>query len=209
MSRVSPNMRITESGVLRSWDTLATKSDLSRAISVSRRASRQVATMPATMTSSNTPYRAARRRIRGLVDRQPPVGQRLAERHRQDRLGVGDRRATVHRAPLVVEHGEDGRRLEGAQRGLEDLATQRLGVTNERREHRLAAAPHEERETDPVAGDHLALATPLELALGRLCDERRDDRGVALRPRPRIEKLAAPGDQIEPANQRRAGERLG
>ena len=48
-------MRITESGVFRSCDTLATKSDLSWAISASRRVRRQVSTVPAAMTTRSTP----------------------------------------------------------------------------------------------------------------------------------------------------------
>src|SRR5262249_59562285 len=115
---------------------------------------------------------------------------------------------TVDRAPLVIEHGEDGRRLERAQRGLEDLATQRFGVANERREHRLAAASGQKRDTGPVARDHLALAASLELAPSRLGDERPDDSGVALLPPLGIEELAAPGYQIEPVDQRRTSNDL-
>ena len=48
-------MRMTESGVFRSWETLATKSAFSCAISVSRRVSRHVSTTPATMTATSTP----------------------------------------------------------------------------------------------------------------------------------------------------------
>ena len=51
-------MRITESGVFRSWETLATKSALSRATSLSRHMSRYVMTVPARITTSSTPSAA-------------------------------------------------------------------------------------------------------------------------------------------------------
>src|SRR5437016_6140065 len=60
ISSVSPNIRMTDSGVLRSWDTFATKSDLSWAISASRRMSRQARTRPARMTMRSAPKAAVK-----------------------------------------------------------------------------------------------------------------------------------------------------
>src|SRR6476646_7874581 len=100
-------MRISDRGVLRSCETLATKSDLSRAISDSRRTTRYVAPRPRTLTTSNS-TKAARKiiRARRLVERHPPRGQGLAERHRQHALGALERSRGVHRLPGLVHDGE-------------------------------------------------------------------------------------------------------
>ncbi len=84
----------------------------------------------------------------------------------------------------------------------------RVGVADEGRHDRLAAAPGEERQAHLVVRDHLALAVPREPAHRGLRQERSEDRLIAVFPRARIEQLALRADQVEPADQRRAGEHV-
>jgi len=152
--------------------------------------------------------RLARRRAGRLVDREPPVGKRLAKSDGEHALRVADRRAAVDRAPLVVEHGDDRRRLERAERGLEDLAPQGVGIAEERRDHRLAPALGDQRQTGVIARDHLALALSRNPAHRARRHERAEDGLIAVQPRARIQELAARPDQIEPTDQRRAGQQI-
>src|SRR6266571_1431918 len=124
-------MRMTDSGVFRSCETLATKSDLSCAISASRRMSRQVRTRPTTITARSTPNAAVKmatcRRTVCRVDGHAPARQALAEADRQDTLGPLEGAAAVDRAAAVVDHSYDGRRLEPAESRLEDFPSPRDG----------------------------------------------------------------------------------
>jgi hypothetical protein len=106
----------------------------------------------------------------------------------------------------VVEDGDVRRRLECAERGLEDVAAHGVVVTHEGRQHRLAVAPREPCKTDLVLGGHHSLAASLELSESGLGYERPEHGRIAAAPRLRVLELATAVDEIEPANQRRGRE---
>src|SRR2546430_17719656 len=106
----------------------------------------------------------------------------------------------------MVEDRDDGRRLEPAERRLEDVLAERVEIAGEGHEHRLAARLEEGHQEHLSAGDHLALAASIPEAWRDLREQGTEDRSVVVPPRRRVEETAAAGGDVRTAGEAGMGD---
>ena len=102
----------------------------------------------------------------------------------------------------MVDHRDDGGRLESAERRLEDLTPERIEIARDGHQHRRAARLEEGREEHVIAGDERALAAALPEARRGPREQRAEDGGVLVQPRPRVDETVTSVEDVQPADQR-------
>src|SRR3989442_7059723 len=151
----------------------------------------------------------AGRRAARLVEGQAPVGKPLAERDRDEQVGLLEGSLAEHGPALGVEHGADDRRLQGLDDGLEHVALEILQARRESGQPRGAAAGLDEAsEHRALTGKELATAAALPQALGDPRDGCGDGAGVR-RGGAGVEQPNAAVRQVQALDQRRPGAEAG
>src|SRR5439155_7675444 len=148
-----------------------------------------------------SPHHLSRRHPQRHINNHTPTQQTLTKTNRQNTLDPLKKTATVDQTTAMIDHSDDGRRLEPAESRLEDFPSERVEIARDGHEHRGAARREEGREEHLIAGDELALASTLPEARRDPQEQRAEDGGVVVPPCSGVDETVAPVEDVEPADE--------